>query len=263
LALSRRNLKNGGDMMKNRVDHLKEVLDAERPFSEGALKELQDYYKIGLTWSSNALEGNTLTMSETKVVLEDGLTVGGRPLRDFYETVGHGEAFDHMLTLAGERQIRVEDIKALHRLFYRKVDEPWAGVWRDRPVFVTGSSYVFPAPAEIESEMQLLEDWAFHERERLHPVEYAALLHLKLVSVHPFLDGNGRVSRLVMNLSLLQDGYQMAIIPPICRAEYLDAVRRYQLQQDSGKFVSFITQRVVETEKEILRLLHIPFSLEG
>ena len=135
--------------MIDRIDRFKAALDAVRPFGSDTLKELQDYYKIGLTWSSNALEGNTLTIAETKVVLEDGLTIGGRPLRDFYEIVGHGAAYDFMFTLVGERKIRVEDIRAIHRLFYRQVDEPQAGVWRDRPVIVTGSTYTFPLPADI------------------------------------------------------------------------------------------------------------------
>ena len=196
------------------------------------------------------------------MVLEDGLTVGGRPLRDFYETVGHGAAYDFMFSLIGERKIAVEDIRTMHRLFYRQVDEARAGTWRDRPVIVTGSGYVFPAPAEIEQQMQSLEDWAAARRDGLHPVEFAALLHLKLVTIHPFIDGNGRTSRLVMNLALLQDGYQLAVIPPVCRADYLSAIRRYQLQGDSEAFVSFIADWVVESEKEILRLLHIPFPTE-
>lgn len=244
--------------MLDRIDRYKAALDAVRPFEGDTLKELRDYYKIGLTWSSNALEGNTLTISETKVVLEDGLTIGGRPLRDFYETVGHGAAYDFMFTLVGKRRVRVEDVKALHRLFYRQIDEPQAGVWRDRPVIVTGSSYVFPAPADIEREMRELEAWATAERDGLHPVEFAALLHLKLVTVHPFIDGNGRTSRLVMNMALLQDGYQLAIIPPICRSDYLAAIRQYQLHGDSIPFIDFIAERVVESEKEIMRLLHIP-----
>lgn len=246
-------------MMFDKLDRYKAALDAARPFEGDTLKELRDYYKIGLTWSSNALEGNTLTISETKVVLEDGLTIGGRPLRDFYETVGHGAAYDFMFSLMGERNISVADIKTLHRLFYRQVDEAKAGVWRDRPVIVTGSEYVFPAPEDIEREMAALEAWSYAERAHLHPLEFAAMLHLKLVSIHPFIDGNGRTSRLVMNLALLQEGYQPAVIPPICRADYLAAIRRYQLQGDSRAFVAFIAERVTESEKEIMRLLHIPF----
>lgn len=245
--------------MQKRVDRYKAALDAVRPFDGDTLRELRDYYKIGLTWSSNAIEGNTLTISETKVVLEDGLTVGGHPLRELYETTGHAAAYEFMFSLAGKRQIRVADIREMHRLFYQQIDAAHAGIWRDRPVIVTGSSYVFPAPGAIETEMRQLEVWATENRARLHPVEFASLLHLKLVTVHPFIDGNGRTSRLVMNLSLLQDGYQLAVIPPVCRADYLAAVRRYQLHGDSRPFADFIAERVLESEKEIMRLLHIPF----
>ena len=242
-----------------RVDSYKAAIDAARPFGGESLRELRDYYKIGLTWSSNAIEGNTLTITETKVVLEDGLTVGGHPLRELYETTGHGAAYDFMFSLAESRQIRVRDIREIHRLFYQQIDASRAGAWRDRPVVVTGSDYVFPLPEDIEGEMRELEAWATESRARLHPVEFAATLHLKLVTVHPFIDGNGRSSRLVMNLSLLQDGYQLAVIPPICRADYLAAIRRYQIHGDSRPFVDFIAERVLESEKEIMRLLHIAF----
>lgn len=108
--------------MLKRIDRYKAALDAVRPFEGETLTELRDYYKIGLTWSSNALEGNTLTISETKVVLEDGLTVGGKPLRDIYETTGHGAAYDYMFSLLQQREISVEAIRTIHRLFYQQVD---------------------------------------------------------------------------------------------------------------------------------------------
>ena len=240
-----------------RVDRYKAALDAARPFQGDVLKELRDYYKIGLTWSSNAIEGNTLTITETKVVLEDGLTVGGHPLRELYETAGHGAAYDYMRSLTGNKSVTIEDIKTMHRLFYERIDSRNAGVWRDRPVFVTGSDYVFPSPEEIPAKMSELKNWAASERGRLHPVEFAALLHLKFVLIHPFVDGNGRTGRLLMNLVLLQDGYQIAMIPPVCRMEYLSAIRHYELRGDSKIFVEFIAGRVEESEKEIMRLLRI------
>lgn len=230
-----------------------------RPFEGHMLKQLKDYYRVGLTWSSNALEGNTLTISETKVVLEDGLTIGGRPLRDFYETVGHGQAYDFMFTLIGEQRITVDDIKTIHHLFYRSIDEANAGRWRKEIVIVAGTDYVFPKPLEIEGQMRMLEEWIKVERNNYHPVTFAALLHLKFVSIHPFVDGNGRTSRLIMNLALIQDGYQLAIIPPVLRAEYYDTIRQYQNKGQSAPFCDFIAERVYETQKEIMRLLHIPF----
>ncbi len=190
----------------------KALIDQKRPFEGELLSQIKQYYKIGLTWSSNAIEGNTLTISETKVVLEDGLTIGGKPLRDFMETVGHGEAYDYMFSLIGEKSISIDTMKKLHWLFYKGIDETNAGVWRQRDVIVSGTEYVFPAPGKIEEEMERLEAWAKIERGQTHPVDFAALLHLKLVTIHPFIDGNGRAARLIMNLALLQDGHQLAII---------------------------------------------------
>ena len=243
----------------DKIDRNHEAISEVRPFEGHVLKQLKDYYRIGLTWSSNAIEGNTLTMSETKVVLEDGLTIGGRPLRDFYETVGHGKAYDFMFTLIKERCITVENIKTLHYLFYKNIDEANAGSWRNEIIIVSGSEYVFPRPQEIEEQMYKLEEWIKAERYNYHPVIFAAMLHLKFVSIHPFIDGNGRTSRLIMNLALIQDGYQLAIISPILRPEYNDTIRQYQNKGKQEPFCDFIAERVYETQKEIMRLLHIPF----
>ncbi|HHY05763.1 MAG TPA: Fic family protein [Clostridia bacterium] len=242
-----------------KVDRCHAAINAVRPFEGHMLEQLKDYYRIGLTWSSNAIEGNTLTISETKVVLEDGLTVAGRPLRDFYETVSHGKAYNFMFTLIGEKRISAADIKTMHRLFYKEIDEENAGTWRKKPVIVSGSDYVFPHPDELDQQMAELDAWIANERYKYHPVTFAGLLHLKFVSIHPFIDGNGRASRLIMNLALIQDGYQLAIIPPVLRTEYNDTIRQYQNKGNAEPFCDFITERVYETQKEIMRLLHIPF----
>ena len=242
----------------DRVDAYKAVIDEQRPFEGQLLKQLRDYYRIGLTWSSNALEGNTLTISETKVLLEDGLTIGGHPLREVYETTGHSDAYSYMFGLQKEHRITVQDMQTMHRMFYRSIDEAQAGVWRDAPVIVTGTDYAFPAPHELDKLMQELETWIESERDNMHPVEFAAMLHLKFVSIHPFIDGNGRVSRLLMNLALIQDGYMLALIPPIVRSEYLSKIRAYQQRGEADSFCEFIAERVYESEKEIMRLLHIP-----
>ena len=241
-----------------KIDRCHAAIGAVRPFEGHMLEQLKDYYRIGLTWSSNAIEGNTLTISETKVVLEDGLTIAGRPLRDFYETVGHGKAYDFMFSLMGERRISAADIKDLHRLFFKGIDEENAGVWRKEAVFVSGTDYVFPSPAELEGRMAELDAWIESERGKYHPVTFAGLLHLKFLTIHPFIDGNGRVARLIMNLALIQDGYQLAIVPPVLRTEYNDNIRLYQNKGTPEPFCDFIAERVYETQKEIMRLLHIP-----
>ena len=242
-----------------RIDANKEAMDVVRPFAGESLRQLREYFRIGLTWTSNALEGNSLTEIETKVLLEDGLTIGGKPLRDTLEAIGHSHAYDYMFGLLGERRITVEDIKMLHHLFYKSIDGPKAGVWRDSSIIVTGSDYEFPAPTELEGLMTELASWIDAERGNMHPVHFAAMLHLKFVTVHPFVDGNGRVARLLMNTALIQDGYMIAVIPPILRADYLSSIRQYQQQGEPAPFCSLVAERVLESEKEIMRLLHIPF----
>jgi Fic family protein len=160
--------------------------------------------------------------------------------------------------LLKERIITVEDIKKFHHLFFNKIDADNAGVWRDVNIVVTGSDYEFPSPDELEQLMIELGQWIETERDKMHPVRFAAMLHLKFVTVHPFIDGNGRVSRLIMNTSLIQDGYMIALIPPVIRHDYMTSIRLYQMKSDAAPFCDLIADRVLESEKEIMRLLKIP-----
>ena len=130
----------------SRIDDLQEQINSLRPLNEAEAASLREYYKIGLTYSSNALEGNTLTESETKVVLEDGLTIGGRPLRDHLEAVGHAAAFDYVCSLQRGTGFSEQDILTLHRLFFCKIQEEQVGVYRKSHLFVTGSTHKFPSP---------------------------------------------------------------------------------------------------------------------
>lgn len=235
------------------IDILQEKIRAHRPLDAEELRQLKAYYRIGLTWSSNALEGNSLTESETKVVLEDGITVGGKPLRDHFEAIGHSEALDLLYQLARNDDITERDILELHRLFYYRIDSEQAGRYRDRNVIITGTDYLPPPPAEIPGCMTtfMAEVPALRQQ---HPVVYAAQLHLKLVAIHPFIDGNGRSARLLMNLALLQAGYPITIIPPVLRGDYLAALRESNRGKDE-LFVNFITCCVWESQREYLRLL--------
>lgn len=240
-----------------KIDRYKLAIDEKRPFEGHLLQEIKNYYRIGLTWSSNALEGNTLTLSETKILLEDGLTVGGKPLRDTFEALGHAKAYDFMFTLLNSHQITEKDALTMHRMFYIGIDTEEAGKYRDRPVFITGSEYEVCPAERIEEEMKKLFQWACSERDKYHPVQFAAQLHKRFVFIHPFIDGNGRVARLLMNTALIQDGYMLAIIPPVLRHEYISLLER--AHNNDQPFIDFIAERVLESEKEIMRLLNIPF----
>lgn len=244
-------------MFKNRltdIDRLKKQIDAHRPLSPHTLKQLKEYYRIGLTWTSNALEGSLLTETETKVVLEDGLTIGGKPMRDHLEALGHSEAYDFMHTLTARKTITEKAIFELHRLFYYHIDQACAGHYRTVSVHVTGTDFKFPSAAKIPLLMKDFVKSMPVLRKQLHPVEYAALLHLRLVTIHPFVDGNGRTARLLMNLGLLQYGYAVTIIPPVMRQQYIGLVRKGN-KGDEQPFVDFITEMVYESQKEYVRLL--------
>ncbi|MCL2797179.1 MAG: Fic family protein [Firmicutes bacterium] len=232
----------------SKIDRLKATIDKTRPFEGDMLKELQAYYRVGLTYSSNALEGNTLTISETKILLEDGLTVGGKPLRDTFEALGHAKAYDFMFTLLRKREILESDALTMHKLFFTGIDANAAGVYRKKAVFITGSEYPVTEVKKIAADMAALFQWANGERAKYHPVEFAALLHKRFVFVHPFIDGNGRLTRLLMNTALIQDGYMMAIIPPVLRSEYISLLEK--AHTNDNPFVEFIAGRVYETEYE-------------
>ena len=237
------------------LDLYKTTIDERKPFEGDMLAQIRDYYRIGLTWSSNAIEGNTLTESETKVLLEDGLTVGGKPLRYTFEAVGHAKAYDFMFTLLGNRIVTERDILTMHQMFYESIEGAYAGKYRNIDVFITGSKYPVAETKLIQEEMDGLIRWIALERYKLHPVEFAAQLHKRFVFIHPFKDGNGRIARLIMNTALIQDGYLLALIPPVLRNEYIELLEK--AHRDDEPFVQFIAERVIESQKEIMRLLHI------
>ncbi len=237
-----------------RIDEHKAEIDVHRPLQEPLLSQLRNYYRIGLTWTSNALEGSSLTESETKVVLEDGLTVAGKPLREYYETIGHAKAYDAMFGLLDiSKSLTQEDICHLHALFYQQVDTAQAGVYRRQRVFITGSRFTPPPPEKLQEQMLELAAWMQENESILHPVIFAAQAHKRFVFIHPFIDGNGRVSRLLMNLCLLRHGYTLAIVPPVLRVEYIQLLEK--AHTNDNPFVEFIAERVLETQKDILRML--------
>lgn len=241
------------DLLQTAED-LRDRVIALRPFPEETLKSLREYYRIGLTYTSNALEGNSLTESETKVVIEDGLTIEGKPLHDVYEAVGHAHAYDYIYTLATSEPLEEKDIRELHRLFYEKIDVEKAGHYRTVPVFISGSRYaVSPAP-RIESDMRRFVKW-FNDNEHKMPTpEFAALAHQKFVFIHPFIDGNGRVARLILNLALIRGEYTIALIPSVLRHEYVQSLELSH--KTPNVFVDFIASRIIETQKDLLRLLN-------
>jgi len=242
-----------------KADTYKEKISAARPLEKEELKSLDNYFRIGFTYSSNALEGNTLTISETKILLEDGITVGGKPLKDCYEAVGHGDAYDYMLDLARQQDMTIteETIKRLHQLFYQRVDSEKAGRYRSIQVFISGTDYIPPSPAEVPQLMSHMIDQLRSSRTTLHPIELAAMAHKRLVDIHPFVDGNGRIARLLMNLILVNAGYGVVSIPPVWRNDYINALSASRRLNDMEPFSKLIAECVIETERDYCRLLKL------
>jgi Fic family protein len=237
-----------------RIDGLKVKIDAHRPIDKHLLNQIKEYFRIGLTYTSNALEGNSLTETETKIVIEDGITIGGKPLKDHFEALGHSEAYDHIYALAKRKEITEADIKSLHRFFYYRIDAKQAGNYRKKKVIITGTNFIPPSPDRLPDLMRTFVEEIPNYRLNMHPVEFAAVLHKELVMIHPFIDGNGRAARLLMNLALLQDGYPIAVIPPILRREYLNSLNMIH-KGNEKPFTDFIAGVCYESAKEYLRLL--------
>jgi len=245
----------------NKINCYADVIKSYRPLSADEVKELDAYFKIGVTYSSNALEGNSLTLSETKVLLEDGITVGGKPIRDCYEATGHARAYDFMLELARSTNFTFteEGIKRLHYLFYNGIDPERAGQYRNGQVFITGTEYVPPTAEEVPHMMKSLIDDLNEKKDVLHPVELAAYAHRRLVDIHPFQDGNGRTARLLMNLILVNKGYCIASIPPVIRHDYITALQQAQrsVAPSDSAFIRLIAECEIEAQKDYCRMFRI------
>ncbi|MEZ6855021.1 Fic family protein [Halodesulfovibrio aestuarii] len=236
-----------------RIDELQKEITSLRPLDEDELSQLKEYYRIGLTYSSNALEGSSLTESETKVIIEDGLTIGGKSIKEHMEVLGHSEAFSFIHDIASSELLSEEDLLKIHNLVYGRVDKDQAGTYRNKRIFLSGSKYSFPKPAEVQPLMTEFFSKLPTMRKELHPVVFAAQAHKEFVFIHPFVDGNGRVGRLLMNLLLIQAGHLITIIPPVLRSEYIASLEK--AHTDDSEFVRFILRCHIEAQKEYLRLV--------
>lgn len=237
-----------------------------RPFEGESLNQLKNYYKIQTTWSSNAVEGNTISLSETQMILENGITVHGHTINEIHECLGHGEAYEYMFGLIKNKAITEENIKTMHRLFASNIKNiPFPGEYRDKSrtyVRITGSDYVYPDWKDVSAKMADFVDWLDSVRKEnvFHPVELAAEAHRRMIYIHPFPDGNGRVTRLVMNTILLQEHYLPVSITPRNRTLYVKLLENGRLEPQ--KFTDFIANLELKEEKEFMRTMHIETSDE-
>ena len=237
----------------NKIDTIKSALDGYRPFSDHVVKQLRDYYRIGLTYTSNAIEGSTLTESETKVIIEDGLTIGGKSLREHHEAIGHAKAYDHIHSLL-DKDISEEDVLHLHKLFFQQIDIENAGRYRLKNVIITGTDYMPPDYSDVSKLMKnYIADLNRAAKDK-HPLENASDLHAEFESIHPFIDGNGRIGRLLLSILTMKNGYCPVIVPPIRRAEYISALQKTNTG-DLNSLRGLILNVIYEEMKSLKRIL--------
>lgn len=223
----------------------KQQLDGYRPLPPALVHNLDAWFRVELTHTSNAIEGNTLTRRETAAVIEKGLTVGGKSLREHLEATNHARALDSLHALVKKRpsQFTSHHLLSLHGLILRGIDDTNAGRYRSVPVRISGSPVVMPNPLKVPNLMQEFLAW-LTARNSLHPVAFAVQAHYGLVTIHPFVDGNGRTARLLMNLLLRMRGYPPAIIHPRDRLAYIGALEQAQLGGSREQFDALIARAV-------------------
>lgn len=231
------------------VDQKLEKLSLLKLLTKDKARRLARQAKLEHVWSSNALEGNSLTLEETSMIINDGITVG-KSVKETLEAINLSQAYDYMLLLAEDKQELTETvIKKLNRLviFNTAQTHEIAGTYRKTKAWPKGyedQSYI--SPIAIADNMKQLINWSKENKERLHPVIYAADLHQKFVSIHPFSDGNGRTARLLMNLALIQADYPVINISPTDRQEYMLTLAESRKNGKVEIFEKFITEYVLD-----------------
>ncbi|HEX4773587.1 MAG TPA: Fic family protein [Bryobacteraceae bacterium] len=230
-------------------------LDELRPLSPKTLANLEHYYDIELTYTSNAIEGNTLSPVETTLVIEKGITIGGKPLKDHLEALDHYDAIRYVRELARQDiHITESDVRNLHRLVMQRSAPEIAGKYADLPRYVRTETgrYSFPIPPEIPALMADLCAWlAFAP----NTPDTAFTAHRRLVDIHPFNDGNGRTARLLMNLVLISGGYPPVAVRPEDRLEYIRCLQQEQAGQGAESFNALLYRRLDATLEEYLSAL--------
>ncbi len=226
-----------------RIDQKHQLIQSKRPLSAQLVQKLKEQFSLDMTYNSNAIEGNKLTLKETYLVINEGITVKGKSLKDHLEAKNHQEAL-HFLFEHIEHQkrhtISEHLIRTLQQLIIKDIENGESGSYRQGNVMITGSNHKLPPAFQVPGLMEQMISWARKNSDKLHPVELAAQAHHKLVHIHPFTDGNGRTARLFMNLILLQKGYPLVIILKNDRQKYYRSLEKADKGnvQDFEKFVA-------------------------
>ena len=235
----------GLEKQLERIHEKKRELDKKRPIPSYVLKSIKDSLSIEWTYNSNSIEGNTLTLQETKMVIEDGFTIKGKSLREHFEVVNHQEAIEFVESLASNEYVLNKlDILSIHHLVLQKIEKDFAGKYRTSGVRISGANFVPPNALKVDEFVSELIDFA--NDSEVDILIRSAIFHHRFVWIHPFFDGNGRTARLLLNLILMKSGFPPAIILKNDRKKYYDALNQAN-NQDYSKLVLLILQAVERT----------------
>ena len=233
-------------------------LDAHRPLPPALVKNLEDWFRVELTYTSNAIEGNTLSRNETALVIEKGITIGGKTINEHLEAENHAAAlaFIQGLVDRSKEQLGISELLGIHRIVLDRIDTHNAGKFRNIAVRIAGSSAVLPNPAKVPLLIEQFFSWLHTVQEDAPKV--AADAHFKLVTIHPFTDGNGRTARLLMNLLLMQTGYPPAIIQKEERLAYINAIEAAESVGDFSTYYPLIYQAIERSLDIYLNAVEAP-----
>ncbi len=237
------------------IDKLKKKLDKFRKFDSYRIAQALE---LEYTFESNRIEGNTLTLKETDLVINEGLTISGKSMREHLEAINHKEAIEYVKHLIEKKTtINEREVLAIHHLILRGIDQMNAGVYRKVQVMIKGSGFTPPQPFLVGKQMEDYFHWYHINKTKLHPVILAAEMHERLVTIHPFIDGNGRTSRLVMNLILLKHGYVIANIKgdSKSRMSYYNALEKAQTQNSKTDFIELIAEVELHAMERYLKII--------
>lgn len=228
-----------------KIEQNKKLLDNKRPLTQGELERLNEEFTVEYTYNSNAIEGNTLTLRETDMVLR-GLTIDSKPLQEHLEAINHKEAFDYVLTLVRDKAELTENIiKQIHSLVLADKRED-RGIYRHVPVRILGAAHIPVQPYEIEPKMAELLNWYHGSSDNI--IRKLAKFHIEFEAIHPFIDGNGRTGRLLINLELMKAGYPPIDIKFADRIAYYEAFDQYHIKGDLSAmetlFANYLNERL-------------------
>ena len=241
--------------MFEQIDKKKSLLDQKRPLPVHTLRSIREHLIVDWTYHSNAIEGNTLTLSETKVALE-GITIGGKTIKEHLEVINHKDAILYVEEIVQKQETLSEwQIKSIHRLILKGIEDEHAGIYRKENVIISGARHIPPNAIQVQSEMERFIDWYEQEGPQLHPIERASIIHIDFVGIHPFIDGNGRTARLLLNFELMKNGYPPIVIQKENRSEYYTALDHAHTNKDHRMFVALVAEVLDQTFDMYLKLV--------